>query len=251
MPLVNDRCICIRKVEYSETSQILHLFSRGRGLLRVIAKGAHRVTKAGSSKFGGGIDLLDLGDATFSERLEKDLQTLTEWKLLEGHLDLRRSLRAIHLGTYAAELVNSLTHEHDPHPRLFDVLERVAMELGTPRLEQEFIAFALDLLREAGFMPDLSRCASCGRPAAPAQSFALERSGVLCRNCEMNFPTRITVPPGIINILQTLLRSIAPGGPRRLPMLTRHQADPINRLLAEHIQHTLGKELRTVRYVLA
>mgnify|MGYP001552366906 CR=1 FL=1 len=28
MPLVSDRCICLRKFEYSETSQILTLFSR-------------------------------------------------------------------------------------------------------------------------------------------------------------------------------------------------------------------------------
>ena len=61
MPLVNDRCICLRKIEYSETSQILALFSRGHGLVRVIAKGAHRRTKAGASKFDGGVDLLDVG----------------------------------------------------------------------------------------------------------------------------------------------------------------------------------------------
>ena len=62
MALVSDRCVCLRKVAYSETSQILLLFARNHGLVRVIAKGAHRTTKAGASKFGGGIDLLDLAD---------------------------------------------------------------------------------------------------------------------------------------------------------------------------------------------
>jgi len=38
MPMVSDRCICLRKVEYSETSQILLLFGREQGLSRVIAK---------------------------------------------------------------------------------------------------------------------------------------------------------------------------------------------------------------------
>ena len=63
MAHVHDRCICLRKVEYSETSQILLLFSREHGLQKVIAKGAHRRTKAGSSKFDGGADLLDVGHA--------------------------------------------------------------------------------------------------------------------------------------------------------------------------------------------
>ncbi len=60
MPLVSDRCICLRKLDYSETSQILMLMSRDYGIIRVIAKGAHRKTKAGASRFDGGIDLLDV-----------------------------------------------------------------------------------------------------------------------------------------------------------------------------------------------
>src|SRR5512146_3135762 len=101
MSLVQDRCICLRKVEYSETSQILTLFGRAHGLVRVIAKGAHRTTKAGASKFGGGVDLLDVAHAVFTDRPERDLSMLTEWKLREGHLELRTSLRGLYLGFYA------------------------------------------------------------------------------------------------------------------------------------------------------
>src|SRR5439155_8019810 len=122
MPLARDRCVCLRKVEYSETSQILTLFGREHGLMSVIAKGAHRTTKQGASKFGGGIDLLDVGQAVFTLDLERQLGTLTEWTLVEGHLELRTSLRAMYLGQYAAELVSFLIEEHDPHPELYDRL---------------------------------------------------------------------------------------------------------------------------------
>src|SRR5437667_9811792 len=90
MPLSHDRCICLRKVEYSETSQIVTLLGRQHGIMRVIAKGAHRTTKQGASKFGGGIDLLDVAQAVFTLDLEKNLGTLTEWTLVEGNLHLRR-----------------------------------------------------------------------------------------------------------------------------------------------------------------
>src|SRR5579864_8525953 len=136
MPLVNDRCICLRKVEYSETSQILTLFSRAHGILRVIAKGAHRRTKAGASKFDGGIDLLDVGDAVFSHDPARDLVPLTEWSLKEGHLALRQNLRAIYLGMYAAELVSRLFEEHDPHVEVFDRLEALPADLASPRREE-------------------------------------------------------------------------------------------------------------------
>ena len=121
MALVSDRCICLRKFEYSETSQILTLFAREHGLLRVIAKGAHRKTKAGASKFGGGIDLLDTGNAVFTHAPERDLATLTEWQLLDGHLELRKNLRSVYAGLFCAELLTTLFEEHDPQQARIDL----------------------------------------------------------------------------------------------------------------------------------
>src|SRR3954469_16293224 len=162
MALTRDHCICLRRVEYSETSQILTLFGREHGLLRLIAKGAHRRTKAGASKFDGGVDLLDLGDAVFSLRLEKDLATLTEWSLRDGHLELRSNLRPLYLAQYAAELCSLLIEEHDPHPHLFDRFEQTLAQLNTPRMEELFLAFQLDLFRESGYLPNLAACSNCG-----------------------------------------------------------------------------------------
>src|SRR5208282_507999 len=111
MPLAADRCICLRKSEYSETSQIVTLFSRGHGILRLIAKGAHRRTKAGASRFDGGIDLLDSGQAVFTGDPAHELGTLTDWKLSDGHLGLRKHLRGLYLALYAAELLGLLIEE--------------------------------------------------------------------------------------------------------------------------------------------
>lgn len=250
--MVQDRCICLRKVEYSETSQILLLFTRRRGLVRVIAKGAHRTTKAGASKFGGGIDLLDVADGVFTDRPEKDLATLTEWHLREGHRELRRSLRGLYLGFYAAELVSLLIEEHDPHPELFDRLEQTLLELGTPRTEAAFVVFELDLLRQTGYLPELRTCVSCGSAVADrlTVSFAPARGGVVCRSCEGAFPDRLTVDGRLLGIMQYVLNLGRHNGPTsRLPMLSRHQTDPINRLLAGHVQHTLSRRLRVAKYV--
>ena len=252
MPLVPDRCICLRKVEYSETSQILTLFTRSRGLVRVMAKGAHRVSKAGASKFGGGIDLLDVADAIFTDRPERDLATLTEWKLREGHLELRQSLRGLYLGFYAAELVSLLVEEHDPHPPLFDRLEATLIELATPRAEQAFVAFELDVLRESGYLPDLFTCGSCGSPAdaRSAAAFSADRGAILCRPCESAFPARASLDGRLLGVMQYFVRMLESNGSARLPALTRHQSDPINRLLAAYIQHTIGRRLRLPRFVL-
>lgn len=252
MALAHDRCICLRKTEYSETSQILSLFGKAHGIIRVIAKGAHRRTKAGASKFDGGVDLLDVGDAVFTHASEKQLGTLTEWGLREGHLELRKTLRAMYLALYAAELVGALLEEHDPHPELFDRFERVVADLATPRLEESFLAFELDLLREAGYLPELSACVECGGSITDRAAFSPNLSGVICRNCEMSAPDRIQIDPRLVRMVQVILTlPHGNGTARRLPQLTRHQTDPINKVLAEHVQHTLSRRLRMTSYILA
>ena len=208
MPLVHDRCLCLRKVEYSESSQILMLLGRAHGLVRVIAKGAHRTTKAGASKFGGGIDLLDLADAVFTHDPGRELGTLTEWRLLDGHLELHRTLRGLYLAQYAAELVSMLFQEHDPHTELFDRTEAALVELATPRQEEAFLLFELDLLREAGYLADLSSCASCGRAVGEQSvvSFSPARGGIVCPDCQPAAPDRMSLDPRLLRLIQGLLR---------------------------------------------
>lgn len=252
MPLVSDRSICLRKTEFSETSQILTLFTRTYGMVRLIAKGAHRRTKAGASKFDGGIDFLDLGQAVFSHDLARDLPFLAEWNLREGHLALRKTLRGIYLGLYAAEMVNRLIEEHDPHPELFDRLEATLPGLATARREEIFLAFELDLLRESGYLPELFVCTSCGRAQDGRQPiyYSPSRGGIVCRNCEGTVRDRNELDARLLRLLQTVLKLPRSNGMiTRLPQLTRHQTDPINRMLADHVEHTLGKGLRMRKWV--
>jgi DNA repair protein RecO (recombination protein O) len=251
MPLVPDRCICLRKTEYSETSQILMLFGRSQGIVRLIAKGAHRRTKVGASKFDGGVDLLDVGDAVFTTSFDRDLGTLCEWNLREGHRKLRSNLRAMYLGLYAAELIGTFIEEHDPHPELYDRMDRMLSELSSSRTEEIFLSFELDLLREAGYLPHITNCVACRREIADRAYFSPVLGGMVCRSCEGAVPDRIEMDIRLMRLVQGILRlPRANGTPQQLPLLSRHQTDPINRLLAQHIEHTLSRRLRMPAYVL-
>jgi DNA repair protein RecO (recombination protein O) len=258
MPLVNDRCICLRIIEYSETSQIVTLFSREHGIFRAIAKGAHRRTKAGSSNFDGGMDFLELGDAVFTHDPARDLATLTEWSLKDGHLDLRENLRGMYLGLFAAELVSRLIEEHDPHAGLFDRLETALTRLGTFRREQVFLAFELELLRESGYLPELSICVSCGssqRALTPQDKayFSPGRGGVVCQSCEGVVHDRQEVDSRLVRLLQGMVHVLAQpranGALPPLPHLERRHTDPVNRMLAAHIENTLRQQLKLKPYV--
>jgi DNA repair protein RecO (recombination protein O) len=254
MALSRDRCICVRKVEYSETSQILTLFGREHGLFKVIAKGAHRRTKAGYSKFDGGADLLDVGYANFTFDTAKELNTLTEWNLREGNLPLRRSLRGMHLGLYSAELVSELIQEHDPHPDLYVRLEKSLREMGSERCEEVFLAFQLDLLHQAGHLSDPGVCVACGRSVLDGRPafFSTSQGGAICRDCERTVSDRFRFEPRLLGLAQQLLKiPRIRGVPQTpLPRLLRQQTDPLNRLFASQVHQILGRRSRMSAYVI-
>ena len=114
--LTKDRAVCIRAVDYSETSQIVTLFGRLSGKIRAIAKGSKRAKSA----FDGPIEALALGDIIFSAAFGGKLSTLTEFQQQPVRGGLRRHLFALNSALFAAELVDLLTDEYDPHPDLFD-----------------------------------------------------------------------------------------------------------------------------------
>jgi len=250
MDLASDRCVCLRKVEFSETSQILDLFSEKHGIVSVLAKGAHRVTKAGSGRFDGGIDLLDLGMGVFTDDPARQLGQLTEWKLESGHPPLRRTLRGLRLAVYAAELISALIETHDPHPELFRQFVHLLDELATPRLEQAMLAWQLDLLTASGHLPAFDACVGCGKQAGDSKTyFSPARGGIVCQNCEQAIPDRQWIDPRLVRLVQQIIRLSRDNGSRRLPQLTRVQTDPINRILAEHVVYVIGRPLRAWPYV--
>lgn len=267
MPLDRDPAICIRRLDFSETSQVVALFSRSHGLLKALAKGAKRTTKAGHGKFDGGLDLLDLGDAVFLHSPEKELSTLTEWTLLDGHLALRDNLRGMYLAQYAAELVPLLFHEHDPHPDVFDDLAGLIPLLCTESLEESFLAFELRLLYAAGVMPELHRCVSCQKPLNDTEPsfFTPAGGGIACVACESGYPDRAVLDPRYARLFRGMARTVLPPGypepsayraPRptftdlKPPRLLRHHVDPAHRLLLDHLRNLTGKSPRLAEYVL-
>ena len=253
MPLVCDRAICLRRHEWSETSQILTLLTARHGLIRVVARGAHRTTKAGASKFDGGIDLLDEGDALFTDRVDKDLNTLAEWKLVDGHRGLRGGLRPLHLSLYLAEVVGALFEAQDPHPSVFARLRWTLHRLPTPAIEEAGVAMVLDALLEAGLAPELAVCVRCQRSVAHdrAAYLSAEQGGVVCRRCERGVPDRIAVDPRAISLASHVARLPRndDGSIDGQPRLTRRDVDPIHTILARHAEYNVGHGLRLARRI--
>ncbi|MEY3027224.1 MAG: DNA repair protein RecO [Phycisphaerales bacterium] len=150
MPNLVDQAICIRQWDWSETSQTVSLLCRTHGMLRGLAKGARR--ERGS--FSGGISLLARGEIVAVVKPDRELQTLTQWTLLQmfrrPHDDLEANLYALSM----AELVQRFLPPMVPHESVFDALVASLehIEAGE-RPAPEFLRFFFMLLRETGHEP--------------------------------------------------------------------------------------------------
>jgi len=204
MAINKDQAIVIRRLDFSETSQVLAFLTRGYGQQRLLAKGVKRSTK---TKFMPGIDLLEQGDLAFRPclRNEGGLGILTEWRQTEAFLGLRRHLNRWFAAQYAAEIIATMTEPDDPHPDLFDALVKLLVGLsgGIPPVSQ-LIEFQTSLLHSAGLWPDLTRCVICDRPAPKGRSayFSAHQGGLVCRNCQPKLPETRLVHASILTALR-------------------------------------------------
>jgi DNA repair protein RecO (recombination protein O) len=236
MPAIKDQAIALRRLDYSETSQVLLFLTREHGPRRLLAKGIKRSTK---KKPAAGIDLLERGLLEFSARSGGDgsLGILMEWQQVNIYLGLRAGLDRLYAAQYAAEVTAGMVEEADPHPELFDALVQLLEGLveGGEALPSEPEAQARDpglrpslalraplappilsptlpllaryqatLLAAVGLWPDLTRCMLCDKPAPPGRAgfFSAEQGGLICRECVKRVAEKCKVNAGVLEALR-------------------------------------------------
>ena len=239
MPTISDNAICLRRWDFSETSQTVSLLTREHGIIRGIAKGAKR-EKGG---FSGGIELLTRGHLVAIVKPGRDLATLTEWRLEELFPAARRNLEANRAALYMVDLVSHMMTEQDPHPAVFDALIHALRSLdSTDRIPAALLHLQWTVLKEAGYTPRLARDAQTGRPLPsdqPVLAFSPEAGGLVDDTGESD---RWRVRRETVILLHTLS-----GG--EMPETNNAAMRRANRLLGMYCRHLIGRELTTMRWL--
>ncbi len=211
MPIRCDQAVVLRLSDYSETSQIVTLFTDKSGLVRLIAKGSRRGTR---QRFAAGLDLLEYGEVSYAPaRGEAGLGTLTEWVQRDAFTGLRAELVRQYGGLYAVELVSKLTEEYDPHPGLLEALLEALRRLAGGQDDARpgsdtptdpiaaVVRFQGVLLKAIGYAPILRRCVGCGKPRVRGTRayFSSSAGGLICRDCEVHHVEKRRVSPAMLD----------------------------------------------------
>ena len=185
---VKTEAIVLRSIRYGEADRILHLYSKTRGRIGAIAKGARKP----KSRFGGRLEPFFRLDLVLHEG-RGDLMTVTSATTVDGYPRLRSSGAALTAGARACDAVLRLLDSAEPNPPAYNLLCRYLALLddsGEDRATslEAALSFRLKLALVAGFAPELAACADCG-DAEHLAGFSGAAGGVVCAGCEAgSFP---------------------------------------------------------------
>jgi len=248
--LTKDSAICIRAIDYSETSQIVTFFAKATGKIDAIAKGSKRP----KSPFDGPIEVLSHGNVVFVDPAGEKLATLTEFQQQPALINLRNNLFMLYACLFAAELLNNLTHDHDPHPELFDsfleFLHNASEQHSANDQQRDILAllilFQLTLLNEIGLKPILSHCVNCKakheiRDTRYEYYFSSTANGLICRDCEPSFPDKIR----LTNKASACLISL-----KQIPDAAEKTLKEIEKVVVNHLTGLLGRTPKMARHIL-
>ena len=235
------RCeaLTLKKSPVGEADSVVTLFTKDRGKLRAVAKGARRT----SSKLLGHLE--PLTQVRLSLAQGRNLDYITQAQVIESFSNLKQDLGAITKGLYLAELVDGFGSEASPNQPLYHLAVETLEFIGqAPESEWPLRFFELQLLRLSGLMPELYQCVECRRPLSPGNHrFSPTLGGTLCPDCQ---PARAQVRPLSLRALKVL--RLLHRGP--LPSVMELKADPIlthelKSVLGSTVSYWLDKEIRS------
>jgi DNA repair protein RecO len=240
MPTIRDHAVCLRRWEFSETSQTVLLLSAEHGLLRGLAKGALRPR----GNFSGGFEPLTVGEIVASVNPRRDLATLTAWHLDRVCWAPRQSLAANRACLMMVDLTQHLLPDRDPHAAVYQALVDALDELDADAsVDASLLRYIWVILGEAGYRPNVLADAQTGEPFASALSsvaFNARAGGFID---DPDAPQKWKVRMETVRLLQQMDTGA-----------TLSDADPNSihraiRLLAAYTREVIGRDLATFGWV--
>jgi DNA repair protein RecO (recombination protein O) len=226
--------IVLRSIRYGEADRILHLYSKTRGRIGAIAKGARKP----KSRFGGRLEPFFRLDLILHEG-RGELLTVTNAATLDGYPRLRSSGPALNAGARACDAVLRLLDSGEANRPAYNLLcNELALLDADPgaATRSHALAFRMKLLLAAGFAPELASCATCGE-RSDLGGFSPSAGGVTCAGCEAgSFPLGEEAHVFMVGALGNPLAEAPHASERAL-----RQAE---RAIGETVEHHAGVRLR-------
>lgn len=150
MSLYTVEAINIKTFDLGEADKLITLFSRERGKIRAVAKGARRIR----SRFGGRLELLVQHRAMLAEG--KDLDHLQQSEVIESYFRLKQNIETLSTASYFVWLIDRATEVKQPNEPLYRLLnDSLTLLLQGHEAAAVRQVFQKRILQTEGILPQL------------------------------------------------------------------------------------------------
>jgi DNA repair protein RecO (recombination protein O) len=165
-------------LDYGDSDRIVSLFTLEHGRIKAFARGARKSRK----RFGPALEPFARIDA--QARVKDGLSSLQQADIVCIFPAIRANLERIAHALYACELVDIITPEGHPLPRLYRLLAAYLDRLETETaVEGDRRFFEINLLNILGYRPSLETCNRCDSPFGETAAWLQDGGEQLCRSC--------------------------------------------------------------------
>ena len=176
---IRVEAIVLKHSDFGEADRMLTLFTREKGKLKAIAKGARKTR----SRNAGHVE--PFSQVTLQLARGRNLYIVTQAEAIHTHASLAEDLLRLGYASYIVELLERFSVEEDENGALYRLLRDTLDRLESHDQEQVAVRYyEIRLLDLLGFRPELHVCLNCEKEIkAEDQYFSSQKGGVLCPNC--------------------------------------------------------------------
>ncbi len=186
-----------------EADRLVTVLTPTMGKLPVTVRGARRI----NSRLGGHLDVFNHVQLTLA--LGHRVDVVTGAESIESFGRLKADLDGVATGLYLMELADALLPEAAPHSDAYVLLLEAirALNAGHP-FDATARYVELQLLEDAGYMPELNHCQVCGRLIeAGHHRYAPGLGGVIHDTCQAPVGQVLTLSVDALKVLRHYHRS--------------------------------------------
>jgi DNA repair protein RecO (recombination protein O) len=242
MPLDQTEAIVLRSFNIGDQDKVVVFFSREKGLLRGVAKGARKF----GNRFGSSLEPMSLVKAFYYEKERKDLVTISQADLIESLFEVQGDFQCACTLSYFAELVEEFFPSRAKEDVVFRLLCSVLQAIkakGDLRILSRY--FEAWFLKINGLLPDFRRCRKCRKRLASGGWLSSRMDGVYCDACAPL--KREAVPGEFVPFLVWAQKNAPPT--EGCPAWTAEQLEAIGRTLQSIIIYHLEREPKSLHFL--
>ncbi len=183
MAVIKTEAILLKSIPFSNSSNIIHFYTKEHGKIAVIAKGSRRM----KSPFRGFLEPLTLVEIIYLFKQTREIQTLSKIENIEIYLRNNKTLVTTVYATAIIECLDKFIRDIQPDESIFQLTVQSLRFIDRhPDLNGHILVyFLLQLIENIGFKIDFHNCPECHHPIIDAY-YHFNKGRLICAQCSQN-----------------------------------------------------------------